>query len=67
MPLRRLHARIGISEHIELDDEPEEIRTYGPRPSAPPMVPATDGRPARPVRTRQLVAAAVGADDGDDG
>jgi uncharacterized membrane protein YdfJ with MMPL/SSD domain len=53
-PLRRLHDRIGISEHIDLDAE--AAATVRLRP-------AVNGYPARPVRTRQLVAAAVG--DGD--
>ncbi|MGH9273560.1 MAG: MMPL family transporter, partial [Acidimicrobiales bacterium] len=57
-PLRRLHARIGISEHIDLDAE--EAATVRLRP-------AVNGYPARPVRTRQLVAAAMGDRDGEDG
>jgi RND superfamily putative drug exporter len=66
-PLRRLHARIGISEHIELDDEPEAIRTYGAPPATPRLAPTVNGYPPRPVRTRQLVAAAIGDRDGEDG
>jgi putative drug exporter of the RND superfamily len=61
-PLRRLHARIGISEHIDLDAE----GAAAPGPS-PRMVPAVNGYPARPVRTRQLVAASVGDRDREDG
>jgi len=50
-PLRRLHDRIGISEHVDLDDDPV------PLPLATPLVTALPGYPARPKRTRPLVAA----------
>jgi RND superfamily putative drug exporter len=63
-PLRRLHQRIGISEHIDLDDEERSAERAAPSPAAPVMRPARDGHPARPVRTRQLVAA--GRVDGHD-
>jgi RND superfamily putative drug exporter len=53
-PLRRLHARIGISEHVDLDDEPAT------RPELPePLVTALPGYPPRPRRTKPLVAAGV--------
>jgi RND superfamily putative drug exporter len=75
-PLRRLHDRIGISEHIDLDAE-------GPAPAALPVSPlpatngngngngvrlrpAVNGYPARPVRTRPLVAASAGGGGGAD-
>ncbi len=48
-PMRRLHQRIGFSDHIELDPPTEQI--------APQMRPAVNGYPTRPIRTRQLVAA----------
>jgi RND superfamily putative drug exporter len=62
-PLRRLHDRFGISEHIDLDEDPNAGRpaTTLPLPDQPTSVrlrPAVNGYPARPVRTRQLVAAA---------
>ena len=60
-PLQRLHARIGISEHVDLDAPPsadEQGDDHEPPPGGPPMRPATNGHPARPVRTRPLVAAA---------
>ncbi|MEQ1786593.1 MAG: MMPL family transporter [Acidimicrobiales bacterium] len=57
-PLRRLHQRIGISEHVDLDDAPAE------RPPLPsPLVTALPGYPPRPRRTRPLVAAARGEGD----
>jgi RND superfamily putative drug exporter len=63
-PLRRLHARIGISEHVDLDDEPPAA----PRGLTEPLVTALPGYPPRPRRTTPLVAASVGdpetADDG---
>ena len=49
-PLRRLHDRFGISEHIDLD------ALVGASPTNR-LRPAINGHPARPVRTRQLVAA----------
>ncbi|MEO7430418.1 MAG: MMPL family transporter, partial [Acidimicrobiales bacterium] len=53
-PLRRLHDRIGISEHIDLDaPAPSSAESATPR-----LRPAVNGYPARPVRTRQLVATA---------
>jgi RND superfamily putative drug exporter len=64
-PLRRLHQRIGISEHIDLDGEEAAARSR--TPVAPPLRPAVNGYPARPVRTRPLVAASVGDADRDDG
>ncbi len=57
-PLRRLHARIGISEHVGLDGP-----AAATAPSALRMRPATNGHPARPVRTRPLVAAAPRDDE----
>ncbi|MFZ6003512.1 MAG: MMPL family transporter [Actinomycetota bacterium] len=71
-PLRRLHKRIGVSEHIDLDAEPTGRGAGGPsgngahpHPHATParMRPAVNGHPPRPVRTRPLVAAAPGDDD----
>ncbi len=63
-PLRRLHDRIGISEHVDLDGG--DAPTAPARPG-PPLVavwePGTDGD--RPRRTRPLVAASVGEGDGD--
>jgi len=61
-PLRRLHDRIGISEHIDLDDAGTTITTPTEAPSplasnGVRMRPAVDGHPPRPVRTRPLVAA----------
>ncbi len=66
-PLRRLHARIGISEHIDLDAETEAGTDAGADlpAEAPRMRPAVNGHPARPVRTRQLVAAGQHHDDDD--
>ncbi len=58
-PLRRLHQRIGISEHVDLDDPPAS------RPLATPLVTALPGYPERPRRTRPLVAAGTG-EHGDD-
>jgi hypothetical protein len=75
-PLRRLHDRIGISEHVDLDAD-------GPVPAALPVSPlpatngngngngvrlrpAVNGYPARPVRTRPLVAASAGGGGGAD-
>jgi RND superfamily putative drug exporter len=53
-PLRRLHARIGISEHVDLDDGPPT------RPELKePLVTALPGYPPRPRRTKPLVAASV--------
>jgi RND superfamily putative drug exporter len=57
-PLRRLHARIGISEHVDLDGE-IPVRRELPEP----LVTALPGYPPRPRRTEPLVAAAVGDDD----
>jgi RND superfamily putative drug exporter len=89
-PLRRLHERIGLSEHVDLDG-PDDHPVHGdpPAPEAtdmidldaptiqagvrldtrggPRMRPARDGYPARPVRTRQLVAAGAPEDDTDRG
>jgi hypothetical protein len=57
-PLRRLHDRIGISEHVDLDDQPP------PRPELKePLVTALPGYPPRPRRTHPLVAASVGEGD----
>jgi RND superfamily putative drug exporter len=56
-PLRRFHDRFGISEHVELDDEPSSRREL-----REPLVTALPGYPPRPRRTRPLVAAAVGED-----
>ncbi|MEX2294347.1 MAG: MMPL family transporter [Acidimicrobiales bacterium] len=54
-PLRRLHDRIGINEHVDLDAlDPLRL---------PRMRPAVNGHPARPIRTRQLVAAGRRAED----
>jgi RND superfamily putative drug exporter len=53
-PLRRLHARIGIREHVELDPPPAS------RPLPDPLVTALPGYPPRPRRTRPLVAAGRG-------
>jgi hypothetical protein len=89
-PLRRLHERIGLSEHVDLDG-PDDHPVHGD-PTAPEatdmidldaptiqagvrldtrggprMRPARDGYPARPVRTRQLVAAGAPEDDTDRG
>jgi RND superfamily putative drug exporter len=50
-PLRRLHDRIGISEHVEL----EAVTWLVPTPEEPA---AANGDGPRPVRTRPLVAAA---------
>ncbi len=51
-PLRRLHDRIGISEHIDLDADP------APSPAlAMPLVTALPGFPEPPHRARPLVAA----------
>ena len=59
-PLRRLHDRFGISEHVDLDGGP---------PAAPglrePLVTALPGYPPRPRRTRPLVAAAAGEGEDD--
>jgi RND superfamily putative drug exporter len=52
-PLRRLHQRIGVSEHIDLDAEASHTVD---EPRSPRLRPAHNGHPARPVRTRQLVA-----------
>ena len=59
-PLRRLHARIGISEHVDLDEPAArpELRE--------PLVTALPGYPPRPRRTKPLVAASVGEGDGPD-
>jgi RND superfamily putative drug exporter len=59
-PLRRLHDRIGISEHIDLDD-PATGRTL-----PDPLVAALPGYPERPRRTRPLVATRLGEGDDDD-
>jgi len=83
-PLRRLHDRIGISEHVDLDG-PAQTATASATPepaaidrtriedgaatapeTAPPMLPARNGYPARPVRTRPLVAAGRGSDEPDE-
>jgi RND superfamily putative drug exporter len=61
-PLRRLHARFGISEHVDLD----EGRPSPARELREPLVTALPGYPPRPRRTRPLVAAAVGEGDDDD-
>jgi hypothetical protein len=59
-PLRRLHDRIGISEHVDLEGGPH------PSPTLPePLVTALPGYPPRPRRTRPLVAAATGEGDDD--
>ena len=60
-PLRRLHARIGISEHVDLDDDPPAAREL-----REPLVSPLPGYPPRPRRTRPLVAASVGDEDGAD-
>jgi RND superfamily putative drug exporter len=57
-PLRRLHGVIGISEHVDLDDE------VVPADPAVPLVTALPGYPPRPRRVEPLVAAR--AADGDD-
>ena len=54
-PLRRLHARIGISEHVDLDDAPPARREL-----KEPLVTALPGYPPRPRRTTPLVAASLG-------
>jgi RND superfamily putative drug exporter len=59
-PLRRLHARIGISEHVDLDGDGPPTREL-----REPLVTALPGYPPRPRRTRPLVAAAVGEGDDD--
>jgi hypothetical protein len=64
-PLRRLHARIGISEHVDLDDEPAASAATT-RALPEPLITALPGYPPRPRRTQPLVAAAVGEDEGDD-
>ncbi|MGQ0832887.1 MAG: MMPL family transporter [Microthrixaceae bacterium] len=58
-PLRRLHRRIGISEHVDLDAADPAVA----EPAAPRMRPAHNGHPPRPIRTRQLVAAARSDDE----
>ena len=64
-PLRRLHDRIGISEHIDLDAEDAAAAPPAEPALVPVWRPGTDGE--RPRRTRPLVAASVGEGDGDDG
>jgi putative drug exporter of the RND superfamily len=54
-PLRWVHARIGISEHVDLDDEPKARREL-----AEPLVTALPGYPPRPRRTTPLVATTAG-------
>ena len=52
-PLRRLHARIGISEHVDLDGpDPAPPRPAGPargRAARLPARPAAPGRSWRPA------------------
>ena len=60
-PLRRLHARIGISEHVDLDDGASakpELRK--------PLVTELPGYPPRPRRTEPLVATSVGEGESPD-
>jgi RND superfamily putative drug exporter len=56
-PLRRLHDRIGISEHVDLDDPGTD------RVLPDPLVSPLPGYPARP---RPLVASRTGEADDDD-
>ncbi len=58
-PLRRLHDRIGISEHVELDPVPAA------KVLPDPLVSELAGYPPRPRRTHPLVAVRTrdGADD----
>jgi RND superfamily putative drug exporter len=74
-PLRRLHDRIGFSEHVDLDDPEPATEAPGAAPTPDPLGAArvhngsaharpTDNRPAgRPRRTRPLVAAKVSDHD----
>jgi RND superfamily putative drug exporter len=68
-PLRRLHDRIGLTEHVDLDGDREGHATATP-PSSPTVVPAPLEaplvRPLGEVRRRPLVAEAD-PDDGDAG
>jgi RND superfamily putative drug exporter len=61
-PLRRLHDRIGISEHVDLDDGPP-----GPRVLKEPLVTTLPGYPPRPRRTEPLVATAIGTGEEEGG
>ncbi len=56
-PLRRLHDRIGISDHVVLDPAPA-------RGADGPLVHSLPGYPERPRRTRPMVAASVSDDEG---
>jgi RND superfamily putative drug exporter len=76
-PLRRLHDRIGFSEHVDLDAPDPAVGDSQPVPASDTTIGArvhngslharpTDNRPAgRPRRTRPLVAAKVSDTDPD--
>jgi len=60
-PLRRLHERIGISEHVDLDGPAAAARAL-----EEPLVRPLPGYPARPKRTQPLVAAGRSDDPHDE-